>query len=375
MTFAAIPGLGDIKETLIQNVRNQHIAHAQLFLGKPGALNLPLAIAYTTYLHCQNKGETDSCGVCAACSKSLKHIHPDTNFVFPLSNVKNDRDEDRFKSDILKDWRSFLIEQPFGDLGDWINFYGGEDKQAAISREAGREIIKTLSLKPFESTYKVMVIWQPELMHPSAANGILKILEEPPPNTFFLLISNAADRLLPTVLSRTQMVQVPQLHDEELDEYLHVKNPTLDEARRQEIIQLADGNLNLAIKLIDSEEDHYQSRFEDWMRSCFKRDYATLVTFSEEFHEVDKLSQRNLFQYGLSMMRETLLQFSGARAIGRLKVSEANFVQNFSKIMSVNKLEKINTLISDASYHLERNGSAKMIFLDLSIQISKTLNP
>jgi len=375
VTFAAIPGLGDIKETLIQNVRNQHIAHAQLFLGKPGALNLPLAIAYTTYLHCQNKGETDSCGVCAACSKSLKHIHPDTNFVFPLSNVKNDRDEDRFKSDILKDWRSFLIEQPFGDLGDWINFYGGEDKQAAISREAGREIIKTLSLKPFESTYKVMVIWQPELMHPSAANGILKILEEPPPNTFFLLISNAADRLLPTVLSRTQMVQVPQLHDEELDEYLHVKNPTLDEARRQEIIQLADGNLNLAIKLIDSEEDHYQSRFEDWMRSCFKRDYATLVTFSEEFHEVDKLSQRNLFQYGLSMMRETLLQFSGARAIGRLKVSEANFVQNFSKIMSVNKLEKINTLISDASYHLERNGSAKMIFLDLSIQISKTLNP
>jgi DNA polymerase-3 subunit delta' len=375
MKFADIPGLTDIKETLIQNVRNQHIAHAQLFLGKPGALNLPLAIAYATYLHCQNKGETDSCGACAACSKSLKHIHPDTNFVFPLSNVKNDRDEDRFKSDILKEWRSFLIEQPFGDLGDWINFYGGEDKQAAISREAGREIIKTLSLKPFESNYKIMIIWQPELMHPSAANGILKILEEPPPNTFFILVSNAADRLLPTVLSRTQMVQAPQQSDDELDAYLHLKNPSLEEARRQEIIQLADGNLNLALKLIDSEEDHYQSKFEDWMRSCFKRDYARLVTFSEEFHELDKLNQRNLFQYGLGMMRETLLQFSGASSIGRVKTSEANFVQNFSKIMNVNKLEKINTLISDAFYHLERNGSAKMIFLDLSIQISKTLNP
>jgi DNA polymerase III subunit delta' len=373
--FSDIPGLAEIKTTLIDSVRNQHIAHAQLFLGKPGALNLPLALAYTTYLHCQNKGETDSCGTCAACSKSLKHIHPDTNFVFPLSNVKNDKDEDRFRSDILKDWRSFITDQPFGDMGDWINFYGGEDKQAAISREAGREIIKTLSLKPFESSYKVMIIWQPELMHPSAANGILKILEEPPPNTFFLLVSNAADRLLPTVLSRTQMVQVPQLSDEELNGYLLLKNASLGEERRQEIIQLADGNLNLAIKLIDSEEDHFQGRFEEWMRSCFKRDYATLVNYSEEFHESDKLSQRNLFQYGLSMMRETLLQFSGASAIGRVKASEANFVQNFSKVMNVNKLERINNLISDASYHLERNGSAKMIFLDLSLQISKTLNP
>jgi len=373
--FSDIPGLSDIKATLIDSVRNHHVAHALLFLGKPGALNLPLALAYTTYLHCQNKGESDSCGTCPACSKNLKHIHPDTNFVFPLNNIKNDKDEDRFKSDILKDWRSFLTDQPFGDLGDWINFYGGEDKQAAISREAGREIIKMLSLKPFESKYKVMIIWQPELMHLSAANGILKILEEPPPNTFFLLVSNAADRLLPTVLSRAQLVQVPQLSDEEVNDYLLVKQASLEEARRQEIIQLADGNLNLAIKLIDSEEDHYQSRFEDWMRSCFKRDYARLVNFSEEFHELDKLSQRNLFSYGLSMMRETLLQFSGAAAIGRVKASEANFVQNFSKIMNVNKLEKINHLMSDASYHLERNGSAKMIFLDLSIQISKTLNP
>lgn len=375
MKFSDIPGLTDIKATLIDTVRHQHIAHAQLFIGKPGALNLPLALAYATYLHCQQKGENDSCGTCPACSKSLKYIHPDTNFVFPLNNVKNDKDEERFKSEILKDWRTFLIEQPFGDLGDWINVYGGEDKQPLISREEGREIIKMLSLKSFESTYKVMIIWQPELMHPSAANGILKILEEPPPNTFFLLVSNAADKLLPTVLSRTQMVNVPLMTDEEVNDYLTQKNPSLGESRRQEIMQLADGNLNLAIKLIDSDEDHFQSRFEEWMRSCFKRDYARLVNFSEEFHESDRLSQRNLFQYALSMVRETLLQYAGATAIGRVKASEANFIQNFAKVMNINKLEKINMLVSDASYHLERNGSAKMIFLDLSVQISKTLNP
>ena len=375
MKFSDIPGLSDIKSTLIASVRNQHMAHAQLFLAKPGALNLPLALAYTTYLHCQHKGESDSCGSCPACSKSLKYIHPDTHFVFPLNNLKNDKDEDRFKSEIHKEWRAFILEQPFGDLGDWINFYGGEDKQPLISREEGREIIKMLSLKSFESPYKVMIIWQPELMHPSAANGILKILEEPPPNTFFLLVSNAADRLLPTVLSRTQMVQVPLSSDEEVNEYLTNNHPSISEARKDEIIQLADGNLNLALKLIDSDEDHFQSRFEDWMRSCFKRDYTRLVNYSEEFHESDKLSQRNLIHYGLSMMREALLQLSGASVIGRVKASEANFIQNFSKVMSIPKLEKINTLMTDATYHLERNGSAKMIFLDLSIQLSKALNP
>jgi len=373
--FSDIPGLSEIKNTLIDSVHRQHMAHAQLFLGKPGALNLPLALAYTTFLHCQNKGEADSCGTCAACSKSMKHIHPDTHFVFPLNNLKNDKDEDRFKAEILKDWRLFLTNQPFGDLADWINVYGGEDKQPLISREEGREIIKMLSLKSFESPYKVMIIWQPELMHPSAANGILKILEEPPPNTFFLLVSNAADRLLPTVLSRTQMVQVPLLSDEEVNAYLTERNSSLTSARKSEIIQLADGNLNLAVKLIDSEEDHYQSRFEEWMRSCFKRDYGRLVSFSEEFHESDRLNQRNLFQYALSMMRETLLHHAGASSIARVKSSEANFIQNFSKVMNIAKFEKINTLLSDATYHLERNGSAKMIFLDLSVQISKTINP
>jgi DNA polymerase-3 subunit delta' len=372
--FSDIPGLTETKSKLIDAVTHNHIAHAQLFLGLPGALNLPIALAFANYLHCENKGKGDACGECRACSKSLKYIHPDTTFVFPLSNIKGSKDEDRFKAEILKSWRAFLMEQPFGDLNDWTNYYGGEDKQPIISKEESREIIKTLSLKPFESPYKVMIIWQPELMHSTAANGILKILEEPPPNTFFLLVSNAAERLLPTVLSRTQMVQVPQLSDEDLKDYL-LKNHSADETRLQEIIQLAEGNLNMAIKLVDTEEDHFQDRFAEWMRLCYKRNYGSLVTFSEDFHQLDKLSQRNLFQYGLSMMRETLLHYAGADAISRIKSGEAKFVKDFSKIMNTEKVEKINTLFTDAHYHLERNGSAKMIFLDLSLQVAKTINP
>jgi DNA polymerase III subunit delta' len=373
MRFVDVPGSKEVKEKLIRSVKEKKVAHAQLFAGKEGALNLPLALAYATYLHCQNKGD-DACGTCAACSKNEKWIHPDTHFVFPLGNIKGDKDEDRFKAEMAKMWRSFLIEQPFGNVNDWAAFYGGEDKQASISREESREIIRSLSLKPFESPFKIMIIWQPELMHPSASNGILKILEEPPPNTFFILVTNAADKLLPTILSRVQIVQVPLLSDQELDSFLE-KGTGADEAKRSKIIQLADGNLNLALKLIDTEEDNNQDRFTEWMRSCFKREYQKLLTLSDEFHEADRLMQRNFLTYSLNMLRETMLHRSGATDINRTKGNELKFIQDFSKVMTIDKIDRSSELIGEASYFLERNGSAKMIFMDLSLQISRILNP
>ena len=145
MKFASVPGLAGVKGILTEAVKTNHAAHAQLFVGMEGTLNLPLALAYATYLHCTNRTD-DGCGTCPACSKNSKFIHPDTHFVFPLSNVKGDKDEERFKAEIMKSWRSFLSEQPFGILDDWTNYYGGEDKMALISREESREIIKSLSL-------------------------------------------------------------------------------------------------------------------------------------------------------------------------------------------------------------------------------------
>ncbi len=374
MKFSDIPGLDDVKQLLTEAVQSNHSAHAQLFVGAAGALNLPLALAYATYLHCENKSETDSCGVCSACSKNAKFIHPDTHFVFPLSNVKGDKDEDRFKAEITKSWRSFLLEQPFGILDDWTNYYGGEDKAALISREESRGIIKTLSLKSFESKNKVMIIWQPELMHPSAANGILKILEEPAPHTFFILVTNAADRLLPTIISRTQIVTIPLLSDDNIETYLTEKLK-VEGNKANKIVQLADGNLNFAIKLVTSEEDDNTQRFTEWMRACFKRNYGLLTAMSDDYHGLDKLTQRNMMQYGINMMRETLLHFSGAQKINRARGEELKFVQDFSKVMTIDKVEKSFKLMNDATYHLERNGSAKMIFLDLSLKLAKTINP
>jgi DNA polymerase-3 subunit delta' len=374
MKFADIPGADFIKDKLIKSIGSGKIPHAQLFLGNEGALNLPLALAYTTFLHCENRQDTDACGVCGPCSKSVKYIHPDTNFVFPVGNMGADKDEERVKADRLKTFRSFLLEQPFGNLDDWTSFYGGEDKQVLISKDESREIIKSLSLKPFESRYKIMLVWQPEYLHSSAANGLLKILEEPPPFTIFLLVSNKAEKLLATILSRTQLIKVPMLADEELSVFLTEKKK-VELQKAKKIVHLAEGNLNHALKLIDTEDEQSSEWFFNWMGACFQHRYDKLLLTSEEFHQLDRLSQRNLLYFSLSLVRETLLRLAGAGTINRVQGNDMERLQKLSALLTVEKIERIQFLINEAIFHLERNGSAKMILFDSSIQLAKVINP
>ncbi len=372
MRFSDIPGLDEIKRVLTRSVQEDHIAHAQLFLGAEGALNLPLALAYATYLHCTDKKEDDSCGQCAACSKSLKYIHPDTHFVFPLSNIKNEKDEEHLKATILKQWRNFLLEKPYADENDWLTYYGGEDKQPNISKETARDIIKSLSLKPFESNYKIMIIWMPEYMHPFAANAILKILEEPAAQTIFILITNHAEKLLSTITSRTQIISVPLLTDDELKKYLTEKI-NLDKNKVAAVLPIADGSITKALRIVDNAEESNREIFTEWMRSCFKNEFDKLVRLSEQFHESDKLAQRNFFQFSLHMLRESLVQLAGA-STSRMTGEDLDFITKFSSVMSLPRIESMYKMINEASYHLERNGSPKMIFLDLSLQLSGKLN-
>ena len=374
MKFSQIPGQSQPIGILIDAIRDNHLAHAQLFAGAEGALSLPLALACATYIHCEDRGE-DACGQCAACSKSLKYVHPDTHFVFPVSKLsKDEKDEDRFKAEVLKSWRSFLLEAPYGTPDDWTNYYGGENKNALISKSESREIIKSLALKPFESPFKVMIIWQPELMHPSAANGILKILEEPPPHTYFILVTNAADQLLPTILSRTQILSVPLLQDDEIAAWLSTHRSIAAETASK-IALLADGKLAEAIRIGDGEEEDHSQKFIDWIYACYEHKYGVLVNMAEEFQELDKISQRNRLAYCLNMIRETLLELFHAGNIRRSKPEQRDFVNRFAEKMDVRKIEKAYGFLNDACYHLERNGSAKMTFLDLSIKVAETITP
>jgi DNA polymerase-3 subunit delta' len=371
MRFSDIPGLTETKQRLIRSVKSGKVAHAQLFMGREGALNLPLAIAYMTFLHCTNRGDTDACGQCPACSKNLKYIHPDTHFVFPVSNVKGDKDDDRFRADMLKSWRTFLLELPFGHAGDWTSLYGGEDKTAIISKDESREIVKALSLKPFESPFKVMIIWQPEAMHPSAANGILKILEEPPPQTFFLLVSHNAERLLPTILSRTQHVVVPLLDPADLDSFLLSREP--DKERRAGVVADAEGNLRLALELLEEEPEDRLTRLAEWFRACYKGDAVKMHLFSEEFHEMDKLQQHALLAYAMKMFRETLLVHGGAETLLRSRGNEQEFARKFGRTIPLAAISQGYEAVNEAAAMLERNGSAKMIFMDTSLRLARAM--
>lgn len=368
MRFKDIGGLGEVRTKLINAASGGHIPHAQLFIGKQGSPNLAMALAYATYLNCENPSENDSCGECPSCSKISKYVHPDIHFVFPVSSTKNVTGKDVISTNFLKEWRSFLLETPYGDMNQWASTFGGEDKQANISKEESRQIIKNLSLKAFEAKYKVMVIWLPEFMHPSAANGILKILEEPPEKTVFLLVSNDHEKLLTTILSRTQIVTIPQFSDNELKEILERKYD-VESSRASQLVHLADGDLNAALRFMNNVENDNHKLFADWMRDCFKRDFTSMVQRADSFHGLNKLAQKSLLLYGSTMLRESLLR-QAAPELVRINGEEGKFLENFSKVMNTDKVAAISEKLNEAHYHLERNASAKMMFLDLSLQIS-----
>ena len=371
MQFSEIHGLHKIKSQLIKAVQNDQIAHAQLFLGKMGSPNLAMALAYATFLNCENSTEEGSCGQCPSCLKNQKYIHPDVHFVFPVSSTKKITGKDVVSTSFLKEWRTFLIENPFGDLEKWAAYYGGEDKQVNISKEESRQIIKNLSLKAFEGNYKIMIVWLPEYMHPSAANGILKILEEPPANTIFLLVSNDSEKLLTTILSRTQIVTIPRFADEDISSMLATDHGLATE-KANEVAHLSDGDINKALRLLQNLEDNNQDLFANWMRDCFKRDFASLVQMAENYHAMNKVAQKSLLQYALNIIRESII-FQSAPEINRTNGNLQNFIDNFSKVMTTTKAEHMAKQLNDAHYYLERNGSAKMIFLDLSLQIARII--
>lgn len=372
MQFSAIPGLTKEKKLLIQAVQQNHLAHALLFNGPEGSGNLALTLALATYLNCENPGEEDACGTCPACQKNMRGVHPDVNFVFPVSSIPGISGKDVISQNFLKPWRNFIQEQPFGNASDWAQQFGAENKQLNISKEESRQIVQALSLKAFEGKHKIMLIWLPEYLHPAAANGILKILEEPPENTHFLLVSNDADKLLTTILSRTQQFQVPAFTDEEVKQYLMEKVGVPEEQASQSA-RLAEGNMREALILGQSIENDQHPFFADWLRSCFTRDFSDLVDRAEKFQTMSKMAQFNFMQYALNMLREVLLQSAAADQLVRVSGQEEKFVANFSKVMTEAKLERLMTLLNEGAYHLERNVTPRMIFLDISLQIAHFL--
>ena len=368
MKFSDISGYESLKAQLIQSVVSDQIAHAQLFLGPQGGPNLALALAFSTFINCQNRTPEDSCGECDACRKNAKLVHPDVHFAFPVSATKKVKAKDVISIKFLSEWRNFVIQDPYNTAGGWNSYFGGENKQLNISRQESREIIKNLSLKPFEGLYKIMIIWLPEYMHPAAANALLKILEEPPLNTLFLLVSNDESKLLSTILSRTQIVHIRPFSDKEIKELL-INQHFIEEEKAGQIAHLVDGNINEALRLAREVEDDSHKMFRDWMRLCYMGDLLELTKWTEKFNAMTKVAQQTLFHYGLSMMREALIVGNDELDLSRLMGEEFEFVKNFSKILSFESIEKISNILNEAFYHVERNAHSKILFLSVSLKI------
>lgn len=373
MQFAAIPGLPETKEKLLNAVKLNHLAHALLFHGPEGSANLTLALALASYLYCEQKSETDSCGTCGSCQRMNKLILPDLNFAFPVvaSSKEDDGDEDGKdeKTDLLGNWRKFVLGQPYGNVHDFIYFNGFEKKQLNITKAAARKMIQTLSLMSFEGGYKIMLIWAPEYLHPSAANALLKIIEEPPAKTLFLLVTSQADQLLTTILSRTQKILVRAFTDEEVSSHL-VETGKCEAKAAAQIAMLADGNLREGYLLIDQVEDQTVRQLRDWFRLCATKNLKELFLLSEDFHKADKESQKSLMLAGLNVTREILLKNLDLDHLLRTTDEDRTFINNISKKMLTEEhAEKLYQTFNAAHYHLERNGNAKMIFTDLSMEI------
>ncbi len=371
MRFKDIHGLETTKSLLRSAVKSNHVAHAQLFAGMPGSPALSMALAYATFLNCENPTEEDACGQCGACSKNQKFVHPDVHFIFPVSGTKNVLAKDAKSQLFLKEWRNFLLTTPYGNLQDWSEIYGGEGKQALISTKEKTTIINDLSLKAFEGKFKIMIIWHPELMHKNAANGILKVLEEPPDNSLFLLVSEQPDTLLTTIISRTQRLNIPSFTDQELSEVLTSAHG-VESSRAKQLAHLADGSLRTALYLSAQVETDNFNFFKDWMRNCHQRQMGQLVDQSDEFAKLNKAAQSTFLKYGLSILREALVSLSTTQdKLFRVEGDEKSFASNFGKAISTDQFQKLSALISDAAYHVERNANSKLLFMNLSINISK----
>lgn len=378
MKFKDIYGLEDVKRRLVKTVDENRVSHAQLFLGTEGTANLALALAYAQYINCTDKTGGDSCGTCPSCVKYEKLSHPDLHFVFPVAKVKQLKDKEVSSSNsyYLGNWREAVLENDAHlSLNDWYAKIGIENKQGYINTEDARSIIDKISYKSYEAEYKVMLIWMTEFLYHAAAPRLLKVIEEPPPKTLFLLVSHQSDKIISTILSRSQTLKIPRYREEDLLRYLKEKHGAGEEAAHN-AVKSAHGNLIAgrdAIKTSEIETYNFE-KFREWMRMCFAARFLDIADFVVEVSRLGRERQKSFLGYGLEVVRKAmLLNYAGIDA-ARLSPMEGKFIQGIAPFINEKNLDKLYQEFNEAVYHIERNAKADILFTDLSITTTKLLH-
>jgi DNA polymerase III subunit delta' len=401
MQFQTITGQAATKQQLVQMIQHNRLSHALLFLGKEGSGALQLAMAFAQYIVCEkingkqlavsktqlanepslfgepeplaetqqqtsnikHQTQKDSCGECAACKKANELVHPDIHFSYPVITKKPG--EKPISADFIKEWREFTVQNPYGNVYDWLQFIGAENKQGNITATECNDINRTMSLKSFESEYKILIMWLPEFLG-KEGNKLLKLIEEPPPNTLFIFVAENEDLILPTILSRTQLVKIPLLTNLEVEAALEL-NQGVKPEKAQQIAAVADGNYREALQLLQHAEDDWQLMLRDWLNAVLKTGPVAQVKWIEDTAKLGREKQKQFLKYFIHLLEQAVR----LRAIGAPKIQndETDFALRLNKICSIGQQEAIINELDKASYYIERNANAKMLFHALSIRL------
>lgn len=367
MLFKDIIGQEEAKEQLIREAKEGKIAHARLFCGNEGVGKLPLAIAYAQYLSCEHPTDNDSCGVCPNCVKYNKLIHPDLHFVFPVIKKKN---KDTISDDYLQEWREILNSSPYFNLNMWLKEISAENQQAQIYVKESDEIIRKLNLKSSQGGYKVMIIWLPEKMNVECSNKLLKLLEEPPTQTIFILISEEPDMLLPTIQSRVQRFNIHAIDKEKIAETLCL-NYGLEPNDAKNIAHRCQGNFLKALETIHLNEDNqfYFEEFVSLMRLAYQRKIREIKQWSDNIAAIGRERQKNFLAYIQRMLRESFIYNFHTPDISYLSGEEQKFSSRFSPFINEGNVISIMEELSIAEQHIGQNVNAKMVFFDLALKM------
>jgi len=368
MQFKHIIGQDEVKQRLVGTVNDNRVSHAQLFLGPEGSGSLALAVAYAQYLSCEDKQPEDSCGICSSCRKYEKLVHPDLHFSYPFfAKDKNDT-----ALTFIEQWREAFLANPYLSLDLWRGYLDAENKQANINIAECHQIIKKLSFKPFESAYKVLILWLPEYLD-KEGNSLLKIIEEPQPNTLFLLVAQNQDQILNTILSRTQLVKISPLGYDDIKQAL-IENHHQTELAAAEIAYLSNGNMTEALAMLQQTDKGFHTLFVQWLRLCYGNKGPEIMAFVDQLAKLGRENQKNFLRYGISFIRECCLLMAGAGSLVHLPAGELDTAQKMTNVMNSAMAQAISTELEKAHYHVERNANPKILFLDVSLQIVKILN-
>lgn len=366
--FKDVIGQEALKEKLRREVDEGHIPHAQLFCGPSGVGKLALALAYARYLCCTNRSDGEACGHCQSCKQWDQLMHPDVHFMFPI--VSSEKKKKTICADYLTEWRELLINSPYFSYSQWLEAIDAENSQALIYGKESDEITKTLSLKPVQGDFKITIIWLPEKMNETSSNKMLKLLEEPPERTIFLLCSEEPERMLPTILSRAQRINLPRLTEIEIAKALQNKYG-IEPRDSENLAHLANGSFVKALDQIHLNEDNdrYLELFISLMRLAYARRIREMKAWSEEVASWGREKQKELLTYCQRMIRESFMANFHQKQMSYMNLEEQNFTSRFAPFVNEGNAMGIMQELSEAQIHIEQNVNAKMVFFDLALKM------